>query len=845
MCITNLDVKGTNTLSHKKLTALIAVLFLTFFCFFLLLYERHIHKEAQSNIEKHALIIADALWNFNSQGASKYLSLACESSHYKHLVVTDTEGAIFLELTDKKSAGIEKICTSLHFIPEIPLISNVMHAGKKIGQVKVIWYCDALYTEIYVLFALIMLYLIFDLNTRLLYAKNLLELRVRERTEELTNSNILLQQKITEHRQAEEEKRESEERFKNLTSLLPLPVWETNLEGNFTYVNQSAHETFGYTLEDVAKGVTMTTVIAPEDRERIVENFRKKLCGIEFADHEYTCITKEGRKFPSLIYSSPIIKNDKPSGVRGVTLDISKRVQAEQLLRERELKLRNILQGAPTGIGIVIDQVFVEVNQQFCKMVGYTEPELLGHNSSIVYPSDEEHEWVVRERMKHVRKHGMGTFESHLRQKNGKIINMLVSWKPLNENDLSAGIIFNALDITEMKKLEGQLSQSRKMESIGTLAGGIAHDFNNVLTAISGYAQMVEIKLEEGSKLRDDIKQIQKASDRAAALTRQLLGFSRKQIIIPRTIHINKLIGNMSKMLGRLINEDIRLETSLDEQVGSIYADPSQVEQVIMNLVVNARDAVNGQFGKAEKTIKISSSQVFLDQDFVAIHEGSRTGWYLRLGVEDSGCGMSKEILERIFEPFYTTKGVGKGTGMGLATVYGIVKQNNGSIYVTSEPGQGTTFQIYWPISAAESTETVVEGPELSRGGSEVILLAEDDDQIRKISCRQLREAGYTVIEAENGLKALEVAIKHQGKVDLLFTDVVMPLMGGKELSEKIKKIYPEITTIYTSGHMDETIQQDIVDFDQDHFINKPYRINDIMIRIRRLFDNLEGHRSH
>jgi len=280
----------------------------------------------------------------------------------------------------------------------------------------------------------------------------------------------------------------------------------------------------------------------------------------------------------------------------------------------------------------------------------------------------------------------------------------------------------------------------------------------------------------------------------------------------------------------------------LNKQAGTIYADPSQLEQVIMNLVVNAKDAFIDHSGQTEKSIKVSTSQVFLDEEYAAIHEGSSTGLHLLLQVEDNGCGMTKQVSNRIFEPFYTTKDVGKGTGMGLATVYGIVKQNQGSIYVYSEPGRGSTFKIYWPIMAAEKATKVEKQKALQpKGGSEVILLAEDDAQIRETSCCQLREAGYTILEAENGLKALEAAIKHQGKIDLLFTDVVMPLMGGKELGEKIKKIHPEITIFYASGHMEDTVQQEIADLDQDHFINKPYNINDIMIRIRQLLNKKES----
>jgi CheY-like chemotaxis protein len=349
---------------------------------------------------------------------------------------------------------------------------------------------------------------------------------------------------------------------------------------------------------------------------------------------------------------------------------------------------------------------------------------------------------------------------------------------------------------------------------------------------------MAMMELDEASELFQDLEEIHKAGERAANLTRQLLIFSRKQTIVPRTVDINKVLADMDKMLSRLISEDIHLETSLDVHVGSIYADPGQLEQIIMNLVINARDAIQAQPEGGEKLIQISTSEVLLDQDHVVDHPASIPGWYVQLQVADSGCGMSEEVREHIFEPFYTTKGVGEGTGMGLATVYGIVKQNNGLIDVSSEPRQGTTFKIYWPRQVDEVAQVIEVEAEEVKGGSETILLVEDELQLRKVICLQLQKAGYTVIKAENGQLALELAINYSGMIDLLFTDVVMPLMGGNELSDKIKAIYPEIPIIFASGYTDKYIHQDIFKLGQASFINKPYNINDLLINIRRQLDS-------
>ena len=392
-------------------------------------------------------------------------------------------------------------------------------------------------------------------------------------------------------------------------------------------------------------------------------------------------------------------------------------------------------------------------------------------------------------------------------------------------------------EIAELKQVEAQLLQAQKMESIGTLAGGIAHDFNNILTAIYGYSEIAMANLEEGSTVWHDVQEIHKAGERAANLTRQLLAFSRKQVIIPKALKVSNLINDMQKMLSRLISEDIRLTTELDESVGAIYADPGQFEQVILNLVVNARDAVKKLSPEVEKIIQVSTSRVLLDDDYVTTHLGSSSGWHLQLRVEDNGCGMAKEVLNHIFEPFYTTKDEGGGTGMGLSTVYGIVKQNYGSVNVYSEPGQGTTFKIYWPLMAGEVAEAKAHKLEPARGGGEVILLAEDSRPIREIAVRQLRKAGYTVIVAADGREALEKAEEYQGSIDLLFTDVVMPIMGGKELNEKIKALYPDITTLYSSGYIDNGVHQEILTLGKDHFINKPYNNQEVRLKIRHLLD--------
>jgi CheY-like chemotaxis protein len=341
------------------------------------------------------------------------------------------------------------------------------------------------------------------------------------------------------------------------------------------------------------------------------------------------------------------------------------------------------------------------------------------------------------------------------------------------------------------------------MEAIGTLAGGVAHDFNNLLTVIIGNAQLALMDVIKDQSLRKEIGEIKKAGDRAASLTRQLLAFSRKQLIRPEVMDINEVIDETEKMLKRLIGEDIEFQTVLEPELWKVHADPGQIDQVIMNLAVNARD-VMPQGGK----LTIETANVDLDENYLREHGIEETpGPYVILAVSNTGSGMDKETQEHIFEPFFTTKGVGKGTGLGLSTVYGIVKQNNGFAWVYSEPGQGSTFKVYLPKAEGDAdSEEKQRLPVIELGGSETVLIVEDDEGLRKFAQEVLQQHGYKVLDAENGEDALRVSQAHEGPIHLMITDVVMPKMGGKEAAERLQPFYPRMKVIYMSGYTDNAI---------------------------------------
>ncbi|MFC1841379.1 ATP-binding protein, partial [Thermodesulfobacteriota bacterium] len=403
-----------------------------------------------------------------------------------------------------------------------------------------------------------------------------------------------------------------------------------------------------------------------------------------------------------------------------------------------------------------------------------------------------------------------------------------------NEDGLLVGIDGCVFDITAQMKLQAQLSQSQKMEAIGTLTGGVAHDFNNLLTTIIGNAELGLMDLGKDSPQYESLKEIIKAGNSAATLTRQLLAFSRKQILQPTILDLNTVIKDMDKMLQRIIGEDLELTTLPKPDLGKVITDPGQIEQVIMNLVVNARDAMP-QGGM----ITIETANTDLDESYFRDHGiESQIGPYVMLAVSDTGIGMDKETQERIFEPFFTTKGRSKGTGLGLSTVYGVIKQNKGFVWVYSEPEQGTTFKIYLPkVKAYVASEKKEQHHVTELGGSETVLVVEDDDSLRKLARKALQQRGYRVLEAENCEDALRVSEEHEGPIQLMITDVVMPKMSGKETAEHLQPLHPQMKVIYMSGYTDDAIVRHGVLIPGLNFIEKPFTPEGLLRKVREVLD--------
>jgi nitrogen-specific signal transduction histidine kinase/CheY-like chemotaxis protein len=396
------------------------------------------------------------------------------------------------------------------------------------------------------------------------------------------------------------------------------------------------------------------------------------------------------------------------------------------------------------------------------------------------------------------------------------------------------GFVTVSIDLTERRNLEEQFRQSQKMDAVGRLAGGIAHDFNNLLTVIRLNTEIIMDGFDPTDPRSEDVKQIRTAAERASGLTRQLLAFSRKQILQPRVLDMNSVVGNVEPMLRRLIGEDISITTTSSAR-GYIVADPGQLEQVLMNLVVNARDAMP-QGGQ----ITIETKSVELDEHYTSEHAPVTAGRYVMLAVGDNGIGMSRDTREHAFDPFFTTKEAGKGTGLGLATVYGIVKQSGGYVWIYSEPDHGTTLKLYFPEVSSSAAFATVEPRVAStetRRGSETILLVEDEEAVRSLTSRILKKQGYRVMAAQHGREAMEIAAKEEGRIDLVLTDVVMPGMNGRGLVERLTGIRPRIKSLYMSGYTDDDIIRRGFIEPSKSFLQKPFTSDALLQTVRKVLD--------
>jgi two-component system, cell cycle sensor histidine kinase and response regulator CckA len=642
---------------------------------------------------------------------------------------------------------------------------------------------------------------------------------------------------ISERKRAEKALRESEERFRNLFENAKDVLFTCDLSGNFSSLNRAGELLMEYSREE-AVGMNFAEVVAPEHRDIVRNMLNRKAAGDSATTYELEVITKSRRRVLFEISSRSIYRDGKVVGVQGSARDITERKSAEEALRKSEEQYRILFESNPLPMWVFDLETLapLALNEAAVRHYGFTREAFLLLTLKDLHPSVQEAE-AISNRLHEIE--GLSDLgEWRHRTAVGTIINVVITANVTQFSHRRAGVIL-AQDITERKRAEDalqssqlQLQQSQKLEAIGQLAGGVAHDFNNLLTAIIGYTDLSLRRMASDHSLRRNLEEIKKAAERAASLTRQLLAFSRKQILEPKILDLNLVVTDMHKMLQRLIGEDIKLSTNLATPLGKVKADPGQVQQIIMNLIVNARDAMP-RGGIAT----IETGNVKLDESYALGRATVQPGEYVMLAISDTGEGMDDHTLARIFEPFFTTKEAGKGTGLGLSTVYGIVKQSGGYISAYSELGAGTVFKVYLPRISGNQIALKAPPTKTDVRGTETILLVEDETVVRRMARIILESAGYRVMEATGAAEALAVFENHGDEIQLLVTDVIMPDMSGRVLAEKIRLAHPDLPVLYMSGYTDDAIVRHGLLSDGLKFLQKPFTSEALKLKVRDVLE--------
>lgn len=612
-------------------------------------------------------------------------------------------------------------------------------------------------------------------------------------------------------------------------------------DGRLQWISPSCQRITGYYASEFMDDQNlMQRIVHPEDLDFFQQHLWEVEAGEEFSKNvDFRIIHRSGRIVWIDHHCTLISRPDgNLLGRRVSNRDITERKMMEKALQVREEQFRSLIESAPYAVFVQTDYDFVYMNSEAVKLFGAeSDKDLLGEPVlDRIHPDFREHV------LKHIRliieeKRLVPGIEMVYLRLDGSQIPVQVSAVPI-AYDGKDGALFFSQDISlrnlaekEKEKLQEQLSHAQKMESVGRLAGGVAHDFNNMLGVIMGHAEMAMSLVEPSQPIYEDLLEIQNAARRSADLTRQLLAFARKQTISPQILDLNDTISGMLKMLRRLIGEDIDLVWKPGANLWSVMMDPSQIDQILANLAVNARDAIKGV-----GNLTIETQNIVFDEPYCSAHSGFVPGEYVLLAVSDNGCGMDKGVLENLFEPFFTTKEVGKGTGLGLATVYGIIKQNNGFINVYSEPGEGTSFKLYLPRIPETGNENRLTPSESEpSGGSETILLVEDEKAILKLGKMILERYGYTVLAAAGPTEALSLAQQHEGPIHLLITDVVMPVINGKELKDRIAGMRPEIKVLFMSGYTADVIAHHGVVEKNVQYLQKPFSVKTLASKVREV----------
>jgi PAS domain S-box-containing protein len=639
---------------------------------------------------------------------------------------------------------------------------------------------------------------------------------------------------VTERKHAEDELRRLTEFLTHAHAAAGIGSWEWDIAGDTIRWSDETYRIFG-----VAPAVGVIAYqrylefIHPDDRADVTAAISRSLETREPFALDHRIVRPDGSLH--FLHGRGGVVCDvsgRPARMLGAVLDITARKQAEEALRRANDRLNAVIQSSPLAISSLDAAGIVRLwNPAAERLFGWTAAEVIGRPLPTVHGEEDEFRETRRRVM-----HGepVTAVEVIRKKKDGTPVTVNLIAAPLHEADgRITGILGLIEDVTGIKRLEQQFSQAQKMEAVGRLAGGVAHDFNNLLTVITSYSELLLEDLGADDPRREDVVQIRKAAESATALTRQLLAFSRQQVLQPQVLDLNDIVAGTERLLRRLIGEDIQLATALAPDLGMVIVDSGQLEQVIMNLAVNARDAMPGG-GR----LTIETANVDIDETHVRGEATARPGRYVMLALSDTGIGMDGQTKSRIFEPFFTTKASGEGTGLGLSTVYGIVNQSGGFISVYSEPGQGTSFKVYFPWAGEPGEHAAPTARDSQpRGGTETVLVVEDAPAVRAVMRQVLERQGYAILEAPDGETALQVAAKHHGKIHLLLTDVVMPGVSGRELADQLVKLRPNIKVLYASGYTDDAIIHHGILEPGIAYLQKPFTRDALALKVREVLD--------
>ena len=631
------------------------------------------------------------------------------------------------------------------------------------------------------------------------------------------------------------DRKRSQERILTLLDSAPDAMVVVREDGRIVLVNTQTEKLFGYERTELLG--QLVEVLVPErfwaehrkHRGKYMEHTQIRPMGAGF---ELYGLRKDGSEFPVEISLSPQ-HTEEGILVSSTIRDVTQRKRVESALRESEAAFRGMIEGTYGVYRATPDGTILMASTALARMLGYSsEKEITSLNlvTDIFQPGEYSSSLFEQHgSLKQFARH-----EAHWHRKDGKIITVELSGRPVCDDEGNL-LYFEVIveDVSHQRGVEHRLQHVQKMEAIGRLAGGIAHDFNNVLGVITGYSEMLFDKLSSEPTLEPLITHILKATERGAALTRQLLAFSRQQVLEPQVVNVQKHMKGIEDLLRRVLGEDVHLTVNADDHPVHLRADPAQLEQVIMNLVVNARDAM-----PSGGNLSVEISHAHLDADYCSHVPDIRPGDYACIAVSDTGCGMSQEVLSRTFEPFFTTKESGKGTGLGLATVYGIVKQSGGNITVYSEVGHGTTFKVYLPSSGEAATEPETAASEgLVPSGTETILYVEDEDSLREVTAEYLRKKGYTVLTASAPAEVFKITESSASSIDLLLTDVILPGSSGVQLAQRLAANHPQMRVLYVSGYTADAIVHYGSHNPGFAFVSKPFSLPALARRIRAILD--------